>query len=1413
MFFHFTAAFGFRNFQVPRQHAGRKLASDDNPGFISIDCGATEEYTDRVSGLFYHTDDGFIDTGTNHQIPSSVATTREQLRTLRSFPEGTKNCYTLKPKQGKDNVYMIRPTFVYGNYDGKNQTPTFDLYVGAIRWFTVTLSAPNEFENWCEITHVPSTNYISFCLVNTNQGVPFISALELRHMPNSIYQVGSDAVVLFERSDTGSPTNTLQRYKDDAYDRVWQPQMLPSFMTWNIRLTTTSTIDVVNSDNLYKPPPEMLQTAAQTQNASIPLNYYKTPGGIFLYYAYFHFPEIEELQPGKKREMVIYSNGTTLHEPFTLDYLKPRTVGPIKLPLVGDQISFSIGATKGSDLPPILNGYEIFRAFELQGTPTNSEDIDAIMDIKMAYGITKNWQGDPCVDTSWNGLNCSGSNYPRIISLNLSNSGLLGRIAASISNLTVLQILDLSNNDLTGPLPTFLSELPSLKVLDLSGNDFTGLIPEALMGKSTNGTLSLRLDRNPNLCRSVPCKRKGKSFPLIPVIAAVSILMVLVLAALSIWWKCKRSGINKDNDDDTFKSKKHEFSFSEILVMTDNLKTVIGVGGFGTVYLGTLKSSLKVAVKLLSPESDQGLKEFLQEVKLLMRVHHGNIVSLVGYCKHPKHMALIYEYMPNGNVRQQLSDLSNVFTWKNRVQIAVHAAQGLEYLHNGCKPPIIHRDLKTANILLDENMQAKIADFGLSRAFRSEDVTHISTTNAVGTPGYIDLACLDLAHFRKSSDVFSFGVILMELVTGKPAIARGTQNMHLLDWVVPQFERGDIRSIVDQRLRGNFSVDAAWKLVETAILCMHESPAQRPEINDVLAELKQCRVSKRISSGLALGNMSSRSRQGNALEFNVVDNGEMIRPSASDLSGNDFTGLIPEALMGKSANGTLSLRFLLFYRRDILEGVSVNNNDTPFKSRFSSCRLDRKPNICLSVPCKRKVTRFSLIPIIVVVYILMVLVLAALSIWWKCKRSGNKKDNDDTFKSKKHEFSFSEILVMTDNLKTVIGVGGFGKVYLGTLKSSLKVAVKLLMRVHHRNIVSLVGYCKHPKHMALIYEYMPNGTVRQQLSDLSNVLTWKNRVQIVVHTAQGCLEYLHNDCKPPIIHRDLKTANILLDENMQAKIADFGLSRAFRSDVTHISTTNAVGTPGYIDPACLGLAHFSKSSDVFSFSVMHSKPVTGKPALARCTQNMHLLDWVVPQFERGDIRSIVNQRLRGNFSVDAAWKLISGGSALGNMSSRSRQGTALEFSVVDNGEMTRPSARCLGLAHFSKSSDVFSFDVILMELATEKPALARGTQNMHLPDWVVRQFERGDIHNIVDQRLRRNFSVDAAWKLVVTAILCIHESPAQRPDINDVLAELKQCLVSERISGGLALEFSVVDSGEMTRPNVRADPTVIQLLL
>ncbi|RHN39184.1 putative transferase, protein kinase RLK-Pelle-DSLV family [Medicago truncatula] len=165
------------------------------------------------------------------------------------------------------------------------------------------------------------------------------------------------------------------------------------------------------------------------------------------------------------------------------------------------------------------------------------------------------------------------------------------------------------------------------------------------------------------------------------------------------------------------KSKHQIFSYTEILNITDNFKTIIGEGGFGKVYIGILQDLTQVAVKILSTSSKQGYKEFQSEAQLLMIVHHRNLVSLIGYCDEDENKALIYEYMTNGSLQQHLF--------------------GLEYLHNGCNLPIMHRDMKPSNILLDDNMQAKIADFGLSRAFANDVDSHISTRPA-GTRGYID---------------------------------------------------------------------------------------------------------------------------------------------------------------------------------------------------------------------------------------------------------------------------------------------------------------------------------------------------------------------------------------------------------------------------------------------------------------------------------------------------------------------------------------------------------------------------------------------------------------------------------------------------------------------------------------------------
>uniref|UniRef100_A0A7N0TXB7 non-specific serine/threonine protein kinase n=1 Tax=Kalanchoe fedtschenkoi TaxID=63787 RepID=A0A7N0TXB7_KALFE len=674
-------------------------------------------------------------------------------------------------------------------------------------------------------------------------------------MPNAIYDAGpSLALDVYRRYDAGHLTDNLLRYKGDVYDRLWR-ELLNSYMDCVglcVNITSSSAVDVLNSDDLYRPPPELLRTATRAPNKTFQLGFHIQVSSYVSrtepMHVYFHFAEIEKLKAGQRREMFISSGGKNLHESFTLDYLVPLTIGPIELPIVMGVIQFSIESQKLSGLPPIVNGIEIFRVLELaQGVLTDSQDVDAIMNIKEMYNLSRKWRGDPCVNSSWEGVSCSTSRIPRIIMLNLNSSGLTGVIAAPISNLTAIQYLDLSNNYLTGPIPEFLASSTSLKFLNLAGNNLTGSVPKALLQKSISGALTLRLDNNTNLCSLDSCEGKDKKWPIIPVVTSAAVFMLLVIA-LVIWGALQISAMKKM---DSFKSKSQKFTQSQITSITENFKTVIGEGGFGKVYLGTLANGLKVAVKLLSSESKQGAREFSQEIKLLMRVHHGNVVSLVGYCSDPKSMALVYEYMPNGNLKDHLSGHYEgvVLSWQDRIQIAVHAAQGLDYLHNSCVPRIIHCDLKTSNILLDENKQAKLADFGLSKAFKLEDATHVTATTGAGTPGYIDPVCEESPKFSRRSDMYSFGVILLELVTGKPALIGGIHGISLLDWVLPQYNNGEIPSIVDERLHGNYSIDGAQNLLMIAISCLNSNAYERPGINEVLAELKQCLGKENIQSG------------------------------------------------------------------------------------------------------------------------------------------------------------------------------------------------------------------------------------------------------------------------------------------------------------------------------------------------------------------------------------------------------------------------------------------------------------------------------------------------------------------------------------------------------------------------------------
>ncbi|CAN1301951.1 Probable LRR receptor-like serine/threonine-protein kinase At1g07560, partial [Linum perenne] len=342
---------------------------------------------------------------------------------------------------------------------------------------------------------------------------------------------------------------------------------------------------------------------------------------------------------------------------------------------------------------------------------------------------------------------------------------------------------------------------------NLGGNSFSGKVPSALTHRSNNGSLILSLDGNPNLCIQPPCKQLKKSI-LVPVVATIVPLLVIFIALLILWiykQSKDKTGGKPQREGSGLKLDSREFTHLEIIRITDNFRTVAGKGGFGTVYHGYLDNGAQVAVKMLSSSSTDGSAQFQTE------------------------------YMAGGNLEKHLLDQSKqVLSWKERLQIALDAGQGLEYLHLGCKPPIIHRDVKSSNILLNEKMHAKIADFGLSKLFPVESKSHLSTS-VVGTVGYLD------PELTEKSDVYSFGIVLLELITGRPVITVGhNDNTHIANWARPLITTGDLRNLVDPRLVGNFDTNSAWKFLEVAISCIRSISIQRPSMNHVVAELKEC---------------------------------------------------------------------------------------------------------------------------------------------------------------------------------------------------------------------------------------------------------------------------------------------------------------------------------------------------------------------------------------------------------------------------------------------------------------------------------------------------------------------------------------------------------------------------------------------
>ncbi|CAI9104519.1 OLC1v1003210C4 [Oldenlandia corymbosa var. corymbosa] len=620
------------------------------------------------------------------------------------------------------------------------------------------------------------------------------------------------------------------------------------------------------------------------------------------------------------------------------------------------------------------------------------------------------------------------------------------------------------------------------------------------------------------------------------------------------------------------------FSVEELRAATKNFRSdsLVGVGGFGRVYKGQLaKKSVSnsdrlknllpsrwyTIVKLEAHRTFPYTKFYTQnDLTMLGKLSHPNLIKLHGYCSEDKELLLVYEYMPKHNSLSNhlFREGSSIqpLSWDIRLKVLTGAARGLAFLH-ASEGEVVFRDFKSSSVLLDSSYNVKLSEFAFAGMGPPANDTHV-TTRTVGTYGYASPEYMKTGHTNVKSDVYGFGVVMVEVLSGLRAFevtrAKGQQN--LVDWFRPLLsDRGKIKTIMDSRLEGKYCQEATVVVAQLAQTCLSYIPNARPSMQQVLETLE------RIES---------------------------------------------------------------FQEKEQYRGQTRMNS------------LDH-----FFLPTHTLLEQFFLLEL--------------------------------------------EIATLNFSNKNVIGRGGFGKVYKGRLADGSLVAVKRLKEERtlggelqfqielemgnmaiHQNLLRLRGFCVTSTERLLVYPFMANLSVSSCLRERPETqppLDWPIRRRIALDVARG-LAYLH-ECNPRIIHRDVKAANIFLNEEFEAVVGDFGLSKLMDINDTDVSsdrwgtnyhvapmynegdshvTTAVRGTIGHIAPEYLSTGKASVKTDVFGYGITLLELLTGQRAfdLARLANDddVMLLDWVRGLFMGNQLEALLDGDLQGNYVEDEVEQLI-----------------------------------------------------------------------------------------------------------------------------------------------------------------------------